>query len=247
MKKIINDRFEAYELNWDTEYFGIPAAKAVLKDALQEKDRLMLIDFLNNFKFITINNQNNNTHNNYWLGKTPNAFLSDVNIQFTKKSNSSLKQISASVEVFESYPYDNAIIEMAKNSFIYSRFYNDPHLDKIKTKNIYLHWVESAFDKFGRYFAIHKTNEITTGFALFSIDRLSKSLTIELIAVNPDFRGNKIGHSLIECLENFCCKNDISNLKVGTQIDNISATIFYNLNGFVYSQCHSIYHYWPLG
>ena len=69
--------------------------------------------------------------------------------------------------------------------------------------------------------------------------------TIELIAVDENYRGQRIGKTLIHTMEFFLHDKGIAKIKVGTQLDNTSALKFYTDNGFDYCHCNSVYHYWP--
>ena len=63
-------------------------------------------------------------------------------------------------------------------------------------------------------------------------------------AVNRKHKGNGIGHELINGIENFAEKNKLKRIKVGTQLNNISAQNFYENCGFKHVANHSIYHLW---
>lgn len=243
MVNLFRKSFEAFELKWDTEYFGVPSARVILKDNVLTDEYKEIEEFSHQFEFVTITNTDNKSKNNYWLTKNLGAFLTDVNVQFVKcVSEVSFDNIA---NVYEAYSYNQKILDIACNAFKYSRFFNDPYLPSDKAKNIYVHWVEGAFGKIGRYFVIVKIQEEIAGFLLFSIDEKKEYATIELIAVDATFRGAKIGKSLVVGMESFLHKKGVSFVKVGTQIDNVTAIRFYTNCGFKYRSCNSIYHYWP--
>lgn len=243
MVNLFRKSFEAFELKWDTEYFGVPSARVILKDNVLTDEYKEIEEFSHQFEFVTITNTDNKSKNNYWLTKNLGAFLTDINVQFIKCiSEVSFDNIA---NVYEAYPYNQKILDIARNAFKYSRFFSDPYLPSDKAKNIYVHWVEGAFDKLGRYFVIVNIQEEIAGFLLFSIDEKKEYATIELIAVDAKFRGAKIGKSLLVGMESFLYKKGVSFVKVGTQIDNVAAIRFYTNCGFKYTSCNSIYHYWP--
>lgn len=243
-KKINGTFFEAYESPWDTDYFGVLSAKAVLKDSVTKQECERLIDFLNIFEFVTITNLGNNSQNNYWLGKNTNTFLVDINIQFEKD----LEKGSESKEpakVHEAYHRDEGVLRLSRDAFKYSRFFNDPNLPSDKARGVYVHWAENAFYKSGRYYSLTKKHGVVNGFLLFSIDSDLSLATIELIAIDKQYRGLDVGATLISGMEGFISHRNIKKIKVGTQANNASAIRFYTSCGYIYTSCNTVYHYWP--
>ncbi|MEG2686845.1 MAG: hypothetical protein RR954_06980 [Christensenellaceae bacterium] len=51
--------------------------------------------------------------------------------------------------------------------------------------------------------------------------------TMELMAVEKQFIGKKIGSGQLRKLVEFCCNEKVSEIHVGTQIDNLSAIGYY--------------------
>ena len=245
MKKLWGKSFEAFTLDWDTIYFDVKSAKVILKEDVCEDERNKLMSYLNTFDFITIINLGNNYYNNLWIGKETRAFLTDINIQLIKQINNRPIQVDESTNVCVGYPRDEHILKIAKKSFIYSRFFNDPWLPEDKAKSIYVHWTECAFDKPDRYFIITKRQGKIAGYLIFSINLEIYLATIELVAVDDVYKGQNVGKSLIDELKIFACMRGIRSVKVGTQIENIIATKFYNRCGFQYASCNAVYHYWP--
>lgn len=237
--------FKAYESTWDTNYFGVRSARAIINKIASEHGFSLLLNFLNEYEFVTIINSNNNHENNLLLSKIPGILLVDINVQYEKDLAKGLNNSQAVIEIYEAYTRDESVLRIASEAFQYSRFYNDPSLPVDKVKKIYSHWVNDAFNKHGRFYSLVKDCGTTTGFLLFSIDKLSSVATIELIAVDKHYRGSRLGKELVAGMEHFVNKRNIDKIKVGTQLDNDSAKQFYVSCGFTYSRCNSIYHYWP--
>lgn len=74
-----------YDLKWDTEYFGIKSAKAILNKPLTCNEWKELKAKFKDYQFISIENRNSEPINAQMIGKDTSAFLADVNIQFEKK------------------------------------------------------------------------------------------------------------------------------------------------------------------
>lgn len=229
-------------LEWDTNYFGINSAKVSLKGVVDESGQKEILNFCDNFDFITISNFGNVRENNYWIGNKTNAFLTDINIQFLKVLTNRIKYKDADTYIDNYLVRNDQILSIAKTSFTYSRFFNDPMLPREKVERIYHHWTECAFDQENKFFAISEREGNIAGYLLFSITE--DTSVIELIAVDKKYQRQNVGRSLMLSMESFVMHRGITKVKVGTQINNISAAQFYSLMGFKYVNCGSIYHLW---
>jgi len=245
LRRFCGKAFEAFESAWDTEYFGVPSAKAVLKGNVSEDERVILKDFLSDFEFVTITNLDNNPFNNIWIGMEISPFLTDINVQFVKYLPDIPLDEDDVADAFEFYPRNDRVLEISRMAFKYSRFFNDPRLPADKAKDIYAHWVEGAFEKPSRFFTVASRKGEIAGFLLFSMDEAALLATIELIAVDAVYRGHNVGRSLITGMESLLHKKGIGLVKVGTQINNVAAIRFYTACGFKYENCNAVFHYWP--
>ncbi|GAA3645902.1 GNAT family N-acetyltransferase [Asaccharospora irregularis] len=236
--------YEWHTLEWDTNYFGVSAGKVILNIGLTEMQMCEVIKESCKYDFITIINRNNRSENNRLINiKTP-AFLTDVNIQFSK-SVTECFEIALETRLESNKAEDQCILEIAKNTFGHSRFFNDVYLDLNKSKNIYLNWTRNAFKEPDKYFiTVYKDNTLA-GYLLFSLRASLSEAVIELIAVDKVFRGQHVGQALINKLESYLLEQNIERIRVGTQVDNLSAINFYLSKGFKCIERYSIYHYWP--
>lgn len=238
----MSEKYECMHLQWDTDYFGIHSARINLQEPVDEKTQNKIISFCKGYEFITISNNGNLQKNNEWIGKRTNAFLADVNIQFSKELDTSSSYQDEATYVLNTYPHNERVVNIASNSFQYSRFYNDPLLPQELAKNIYVHWTQSSFSQENKYFVLCERESEIAGYMIFSIRENIAS--VELIAVHKDFQRKKVGESLINKIEEYVLNKGIRLIKVGTQVNNISAIQFYTKMGFKYVNCGSIYHYW---
>ena len=239
----ISERYEIKKLDWDTSFFGLNCAKVILKKEINVEDVNRISEELekNKIQFATIQNIDNNDNNNYIMNEFDKAFLADVNIQFMKEIDLKVKnEISNNVNIKNNMPYNEEILDIAKKSFIYSRFINDKNLKN--GDKVYYEWTKNSFGRKDKYFCVHQTNEKNDGYLLFSIE--NNEIVIELIAVNKQVKGIGIGRKLIKEIENFAKEKDIKCIKVGTQLNNIYAQNFYVKCGFEHITNHSIYHLW---
>ena len=81
----MEDSMAFYELQWDTEYFGVSSAKAILYKPLDLIEWENLKKRFKDYEFISIENRNSEPINSQFIGKDTQAYLADVNIQFKKK------------------------------------------------------------------------------------------------------------------------------------------------------------------
>ncbi len=237
----INNKYNIEELKWDTEFFGVKSARVILNNSIDKKELNEILKKIesDNYEFITINNVKNNDNNNYILKNVSNMFLADVNVQFEKRVEKK-NEIDNNVSIHNNFEYNQEILEISKKSFVYSRFMNDLNLEK--SSDVYVEWAKNSFNKGNKYFCVYKIDSKVVGYLLFSIEDMT--LTIELIAVDNNYKGKGIGKRLVNKVENFAYLNNINIMKVGTQLNNIYAQNFYINNGFRHISYNSIYHLW---
>lgn len=242
--KFITEKYLCEKLEWDTKYFGIKSAKVTLKEGISESELKYISEMLCDYEFVTITNLNNNSTNNYLLGRHTNAFLVDVNIQFEKKVILPQSNADTNIIIENSMQANTRIKQIAANSFVYSRFFNDPFLDKEKAHKIYENWVNNSFENENKYFVHLSLCDKIVGFILFSYLPETLGVVIELITVDDEYSGQGIGKKMIVSLENYIFKAGYKTIKVGTQVDNLLAQNFYSSCGFRHKQCNSVYHLW---
>ena len=238
-----NDKYELKDLEWDTTYFGVKSGKIILNKEIDLVDLKQIKKWLKNYKFITIQNSNNNNYNNRLLGNL-NCYLTDVNMQFEK----SIKKdkdiiVSKNIRIKNDCNEIKELLDIAKKAYNYSRFLNDNNLDKEKSKLLYYNWLKNSFNKKEKYVAYYNEKKKYLGYCLFHIENNNECI-IELIATDNKHQGKGISTKLIESIEDYCINNKISIIKVGTQLNNISAQNFYIKNGFKVKEYNSIYHIW---
>ena len=229
-----------YALQWDTNYFGINCAKAILHKPLTSFDWDELKDKFKAYQFISIENRNSEPNNAQLIAKHTSAFLADVNIQFTKKIEGSYKW-PEQIEIHNMLERNDQIIDVA--DFQFSKFTEDPELAKRGGTQVYKQWLINSFGKSEKYFALSKElNGQVNGFLLHSY--LDKCCVIELIAVARNGVKCGIGTSLFKAIEHAAFDRGCDEIRVGTQVRNIGAINFYHKVGCKQVECHQVYHLW---
>lgn len=229
-------------LIWDTDFFGVTSAKAIIHKPLTLEEWKELNKAFKEYQLVTITNENSEPNNAQMIGKDTTAFLADVNIQFEKKL---IKQIEKpeNVIIKSLQEKDEQILNMA--DFNFSRFTEDPELLKRGGSKVYKEWILNSFRKKDKFFAISKKNNgDINGFLLYSYS--GSRCIIELIAVSKDEVKGGIGSALFKTLEHIAFKNASNSIIVGTQVRNIHAINFYNKVGCKQIGCHEVYHLWNL-
>lgn len=229
------------KLEWDTQFFGKNSAKAALHKPLSFEEWSQLEIRFEEYEFLSIVNLNSDPTNARLIGTKTLAYLVDTNIQF-EKVIAPKNQMPEEIVVQNNFNWNDNILKLT--NFKYSRFIEDPELEKRKGNVVYREWLNNAFDKEDKYFAVSyevNSKEIK-GYALFSYSE--EECLIELIAVAPKFDKQGIGSRLFMAVEAEAAKNKCIKIRVGTQLRNLSAINFYHKLGCKQTGCHQVYHLW---
>ena len=116
--------------------------------------------------------------------------------------------------------------KLAKNAFIYSRFNRDPKISEDIAGKIKEKWAGNYFIKErGNWMVVVENNGKIIGF-LQLIDKDDNTNTIDLIAVDENYRGQGLAKEMIKFAQENC-SNKEKKMEVGTQISNISSLNMY--------------------
>ncbi|CUN15821.1 GNAT family N-acetyltransferase [Turicibacter sanguinis] len=232
------------KLEWDTNYFGCESSRIDVVEELTVSDIQDIRELIKLDEFITLTNPKGMVGNNKLITHELGAYLVDINVQLSNvKMGLSKTQKSEFIHIQNNYAVNEDIVELVKQAFISSRFYNDATISREKISGVYTHWVKNAFNKEEKYFCVFDQGNGVEGFILFSIAG-QEFVTIELIAVNDKYRKNGIGTQLIRGLYHYCTKHGYSTVNVGTQVENINALNFYIKNELKIMDIRYIYHLW---
>lgn len=238
--EICTKKVSFYKLDWDTNFFGVSSAKAILHLPLTLNEWDKLQEKFKDYQFISITNQNSEPINAQLIGKNTSAFLADVNIQFVKNLEGSY-EMPENITIHQSLKRIDEIPDLA--DFQYSKFTEDPELAKRGGNQVYSQWLINAFEKSDKFFALSKDeNDNVNGYVLFSFS--DNASVIELIAVSPKETKGGIGRSLFKAVEFATIQQGYNEIRVGTQIRNIGAINFYHKVGCKQVGCHQVYHLW---
>lgn len=128
------------------------------------------------------------------------------------------------------------VLKLCENTFLESHFYKNKNFSKEQINNLYKNWIINKFN-LGQRIYIFIEKEKIIGFLL---EKKEKSeVSIDLIAVKKEKRGQQIGEKLIKF---FIYKHKGKKIFVGTQLTNKSAIRLYERLGFRFEKTINIYH-----
>lgn len=139
----------------------------------------------------------------------------------------------------ESIPEDKAIVsEIARTSFIFSRFHLDPLIPNEKANALKSAWAENFFNKSrGDALIVAETkNSSIAGFLLLLKGK--EKWVIDIIAVDSKYRNLGVAKQLISY-----ANKKFSLLNVGTQASNLISLRLYESLGFKIISSEYVLHY----
>lgn len=164
--------------------------------------------------------------------------LADIQVTFSVSVDRlAAGQIHKNIRSWRASDLTDAV-KIAKDSFIFNRFFNDPRLDKKCAGNMYGEWVRNACLKNPQGVLVWQENSRIRGFIICKSDRFSENSLglsighIDLVAVDDKSKGKGIGtHLARAALEKFKTEGaDI--VEVRTQHANVPAVNSFLKSGF---------------
>lgn len=158
----------------------------------------------------------------------------DVNVTFEREAGD-LSSSSAALPIREARPEDReALLAIAEQCFVYSRFHLDPQVPKRIANAIKREWVDSYLTgRRGERLLTAEENGRPVGFlAVLSAKVHGRTMrVIDLVGVDRHHQGRGVGKSLIRAFVALGVEgNDL--LRVGTQAANIPSMRLYERCGF---------------
>jgi len=134
---------------------------------------------------------------------------------------------------------EEAVVKIAENNFIYSRFHLDTKIADFKASQIKGEWVRNYFKKTrGDFLVVFQKNNELAGFCLLLDNK--KNIVIDLICVDKKFHGCGIASDMIRFVEKKFLGYE--SLIVGTQVANIPSVRLYEKNGFKLQNSYYVLH-----
>lgn len=229
-------------LKWDSDFFDLKIGKIEADQSTDLKEQLVIAE-KERYRLLYVfcdKHFNINTH----LLKEHNGKLVDRKVIFEKSILDPIK-ISNSLLIKEyTQPEANAnLIHLALESGKYSRFKLDLNFHSNAFKNLYTRWIKKSVEGklADKVFVIYANDK---EIAMITVMKKNNRAQIGLIATHEDYRGYGYGKKLLQQVEEYAIKNDITHIEVATQLDNKAAISFYEKCNYKIKSIHNIYHFW---
>lgn len=219
--------YKIEELKWDSEHFGKKIGSFQLSSEFVENINCEDYDILISKIDAT---QKKIIFNLEELGFR----LMDTLVTFSIK-NIKLKENTENVIIGSEVDLPN-VVKIAEKSYRLGHFHSNFEIDSQKADKLYGEWVKNRFFQ-GEKLYIYKEQEIIKGFLL--VKERETEATIDLISVEENFRGEKIGKKLIQ---NFFNQNLYKKSYVGTQVTNMGAIKLYESMGYKIEKFTHVFH-----
>lgn len=224
------------KLSWDSTFFGFPVGKIFVENPAEfNKDQFILA--AKDFRLI------------YVFSVKPfvdNTFVEPVDVKLTFQKELNAFDASIELRFFDEKDHDKkALLELAYESGIYSRFRTDSNFRKDDFFRMYEIWINKSLESNQRFVLVRHVNNELKGFVTVDFTD-AKNAAIGLIAVDQASQGLGVGSELMKQAENLAAKFERRFLKVSTQLENVQASAFYKKNGYSLINQEYIYHFWNL-
>ena len=213
-------------LDWDSNFFGIEVG------SIANSNDELKITKNSNFDLIYI-------HSNEPL-KNTSIPLYDKKVTFRKIVSKKTYQKTKLIKKY-SGKLTSALLDLTIASGIYSRFKLDPKLYPY-FKKLYTLWIENSLNgQLAEHVFVSEKEDQIIGF--LTLKKKDIYHQIGLIATSSEHRGMGIGSSLLEKAEETVLSEEGTEIRVVTQLDNITACKFYKKNGYKVHSVEYIYHW----
>lgn len=136
-----------------------------------------------------------------------------------------------------------AIQEIAKNSYVNSRFYFDENFSQAQWQNYYRAWVKKSFEGGAELALVAEAEGEILGY-ITGLVTGEKEGWYELTGVKEGSRRSGIGHELFRSGLDWYVQHGIEYLWVSTQGRNLPTQRMIQRHGFISRSCQLYYHKW---
>lgn len=141
-------------------------------------------------------------------------------------------------------PQREQVLDIARDSFVFSRFHQDPLIGKAAADGVKRAWVANclAGNRGDALFVALREGQ-AAGFlaSLVVADPSGEAAVVDLVAVGPRWQGRGVGGCLLDHFRQHY-HGRCSGVLVGTQINNAPSLRLYQARGFVVTGGHLVLH-----
>ncbi len=131
------------------------------------------------------------------------------------------------------------ILAIARASYVFDRFHNDPHIPRQTADSVNEHWVENCcLGTAADAVLVALDGDIPIGYVTCQLDRDAAGWlqilfgTIGMVATDLQLRGRGIARAATYAALDWFAQQGVAIVEVGTQLSNIPAGRLYELCGF---------------
>ena len=228
---------EIVPLHWDSDFFGLRIAKAVVAS---EEDIVALSrqegDLRNHFDLIYVFSEPS------FEMPFENARLVDKKAVFSLDDFNHY-EVNPAITSWNSPIASDALISLTLVSGKYSRFKLDETLPAGSYERLYTRWIEQSVNKaMATDVFCYMADDAPRG--LVTLDFHDGQGVIGLVAVDEDYQHRGIGKALIKHAISYVHDIRGERLSVATQMDNEPACRLYSGCGFSLESVTKIWHWW---
>ena len=228
---------EVVPLHWDSDFFGLRIAKAVVAS---EEDIVALSqqegDLRNRFDLVYIFSEPGLEM------PFETARLVDKKAMFSLSAPKHIESNPA-IRSWNSPVATDALISLALVSGKYSRFKLDDSFPARSYERLYTRWIEQSVNKaMATDVFCYMVDDAPRGLA--TLDFHDGQGVIGLVAVDEDYQHRGIGKALIKHAISYVHELQGERLSVATQMDNEPACRLYSGCGFSLESVTKIWHWW---
>ena len=165
----------------------------------------------------------------------------DTNLQLSVGQISSLSGAALKACRWATPEDEAEVATIAAQSFTVSRFHLDPEIPNLVANQVKAAWARNFFaGQRGDWMVVAVVQGKVAGF-LQLLQGQTSGLVIDLLAVDPNYRGQGLGRSMITYAAHHCWQS-LRKIQVGTQVANIPALNLYGSLGFQVEQASYVLH-----
>ena len=233
------------KLIWDSNFFEINIGRYIIDDECNFNPIKFQEEAKHNYDLVYVFSYQNMLS----LSKVFDAKLDLVDIILTMSMPLIKNNYSDNVFDLRTDLTKDEIIgcyEIAEQTSVVSRFFNEPLIGQEKAKALYRKWIDNSLNNsFSDGILLTKSNEIITGIHVIKTDHNEKTGFCSLIGVNKNYKGKGIGKNLWEQAYGYwTLHDDINRCKVPFSLKNTESFNFHLKIGFnKIEEIKYIYHY----
>ena len=170
----------------------------------------------------------------------------DVNVTLGRRQARQVGSVPDGIQVLEDVPaeHQDAVLDIAQTSFVYSRFHLDPNITTATANAIKREWLASYVRrKRGERLMVALVDGEPAGFlaVLEATVNDGPCRVIDLIAVDRRHQGHGVGKALVSAFTGrYVGVCDL--LRVGTQAANVPSVRLYERSGFLLDETSYVMH-----